>query len=465
MKHIQNTIFLLTSLFIMVSCGEDRSGEYYALIGENLWIEQTMKEHYLWYDNMPEIKESDYFSEPENFLQKLIYTKAQDGKGDPYSHIETINYSDDARSFLQRHATYGFDFELMTDPTGTSSHTFARVLFVLPHSPASEAGLERGDWISAIGKEKLTSNNYSQLMEGGHTTFARESLVFDEKDTPRWTAVDTLEVTAARQVELNPFYVDSIYEISGKKIAYMVYNEFSTGPNNQASDTEYREQMRQIFARFKSQSPDAFILDLRYNPGGYLSCATDLGSYLVPASGLGQVFCTTSYNDITQPQTTDFLFNTALASENLNMNKLYVLTSKFTASASEAIINCLRPYMGKDNVIVIGETTVGKNVATEPYQDERYRFVLWPVVAYVLNSEGQADYVNGIIPDFTLNERSLISPLYPLGDTHEFLLRNTLAYITTGTMPDLTLSEARSLNGRTLYHSLSQRSQYGIRLN
>ncbi|MDE6180469.1 MAG: peptidase S41, partial [Phocaeicola sp.] len=184
MKHIQNTIFLLTSLFIMVSCGEDRSGEYYALIGENLWIEQTMKEHYLWYDNMPEIKESDYFSEPENFLQKLIYTKAQDGKGDPYSHIETIKYSDDARSFLQRNATYGFDFELMTDPTGTSSHTFARVLFVLPHSPASEAGLERGDWISAIGKEKLTSNKYSQLMEGGHTTFARESLVFDEEDTP-----------------------------------------------------------------------------------------------------------------------------------------------------------------------------------------------------------------------------------------------------------------------------------------
>ena len=44
MKHIRNTIFLLTTLFIMTSCGEDRSGEYYALVGENLWIEQIMKE-------------------------------------------------------------------------------------------------------------------------------------------------------------------------------------------------------------------------------------------------------------------------------------------------------------------------------------------------------------------------------------------------------------------------------------
>ena len=65
MKHIRSTFFLLTTLFIMASCGEDRSGEYYALIGENVWIEQIMKEHYLWYDSIPAIKETDYFAEPE----------------------------------------------------------------------------------------------------------------------------------------------------------------------------------------------------------------------------------------------------------------------------------------------------------------------------------------------------------------------------------------------------------------
>ena len=58
MKHIRSTFFLLTTLFIMASCGEDRSGEYYALIGENVWIEQIMKEHYLWYDSIPAIKET-----------------------------------------------------------------------------------------------------------------------------------------------------------------------------------------------------------------------------------------------------------------------------------------------------------------------------------------------------------------------------------------------------------------------
>lgn len=464
MKHIRNAFFLLTTLVMLASCGEDRSGEYYALIGENLWIEQVMKEHYLWYDSIPEVEESDYFTDPEAFLQKLVYTKAQNGKGDSYSYIETKETSTAARSYLQRTSTYGFDFELMTDPTGASSHTFARILFVLPNSPASEAGLERGDWISAIGKVELTSSNYGYLMEGDNTAFARESLGLNELGELAWTALDTVEVTAARPVELNPFYVDTVYEVSGQKIAYMMYNEFSTGPDNQAADTEYREQMRQIFARFKSQSPDAFILDLRYNPGGYLSCATDLGSYLAPAADLGKVFCTTAYNDISDPQQVDFLFNTGLSSENLDLDRLYVLTSKFTASASEAVINCLRPYIGTENVVVIGETTEGKNVAMEPYQDERYNYILWPVVAYVLNSEGQANYANGITPDFTLSERNLVSNLYPLGDTQEYLLKNTIAYITTGSMPDLAQPEEQALEGRTIYNSLTRRSMKGIRL-
>ena len=45
MKHIRSTFFLLTTLFIMASCGEDRSGEYYALIGENVWIEPVSYTH------------------------------------------------------------------------------------------------------------------------------------------------------------------------------------------------------------------------------------------------------------------------------------------------------------------------------------------------------------------------------------------------------------------------------------
>ncbi len=462
MKQIRNICLTLLALLGMAACGEDRSGEYYALVGDNMWIEEMMLQHYLWYDSIPEVKENDYFAQPQEFLKKLLYTQAQGGKGDNYSYLETDETDAEARSFLQRTSTYGFDFELMSDPTGTSSHIFARILFVLPDSPASEAGLERGNWISAVGKEWLTTGNYGYLMQGGRTSFARESLVFDEEGKGSWVAVDTVEVGAARPVELDPFYVNKVYAIGGMKIAYMVYNEFATGPDNLATDMEYRDRMRSLFAWFKSEAPDAFILDLRYNPGGYLSCAADLASYLAPASALGKTFCTLRYNDITEPQQLSIAFDAGMAAENLNLSKLYVLTSKFTASASEAVINCLRPYMGEENIIIIGETTEGKNVAMSPFENEEFGLTLWPVIAYVQNAEGDAGYSRGIVPDFTLSERRLISPLYPLGDTREYLLYNTLAYITTGVMPDLQSDEEQAVSERVLYNSMSSRSYRGV---
>lgn len=462
MKHpICPVIGLLAAMLGLTSCGEDRSGEYYALIGENLWIEEVMKEHYLWYDSIPELKESDYFSTAEEFLKKCLYSKALGGRGDRYSYIEAKTAAE-TRSYLERTSTYGFDFELRTDPTGTSSHTFARILYVLPGSPAAEAGLRRGDWLSAADGERLSTSNYTLLMNGGSASLARETLTADAEGAALWGASDTVRVGPSRPVELNPFFVDTVYAIGGRRVAYLMYNEFSTGPAGLATDTEYREQMRQLFARFKSEAPTDFILDLRYNPGGYLSCATDLASLLAPASALGRTFCTLRYNDITEPRETTILLNNALASENLDLQALYVITSSYTASASEAVINCLRPYLGAGRVVLLGEKTEGKNVAMDAYEDERYDLVFYPVVAYVLNAEGRADYVNGLAPDYSLSERNLLSPLLPLGDTEEYLLHNTLSLIMTGSLPRE--AEAQTLAGRVVGSSLDVRSRPGLRL-
>ena len=263
MKYLLHTFYLLTTLFFITSCGVDRSGEYYALVGDDMWIEEVMKQHYLWYDQIPEISEKDYFAEPEEFLQKLLYSKALDGKGDPFSYVEMkANVS---RSFLNQTSTYGFDFELVTDPLGTTSHTYARVLFVLPDSPASEAGLQRGDWISAVGDAQINVNNYGYLISGDATTLTRKSIIAGEDDYI-WTDVDVLSIGASRPVEINPFYINKVFNVNGKKIAYMVYNKFSTGPLDNGYETDYAQQMLQIFSEFKSEAPDAFILDLRYNP-------------------------------------------------------------------------------------------------------------------------------------------------------------------------------------------------------
>ena len=440
MKYIQYTLYSIICI-LFTSCGEDRTGEYYALIEDRMWIEETMRQNYLWSEHIPLIEnENDYFTQPSTFFKNMLYKQALDGKGDSYSYMEEIveTQSSESRALtLNSTSTYGMEFELVKDPLKGTNHTLARILYVLPGSPAEAAGIKRGDWLTTIGKDYITNDNLKKLMYGGVQTFARDVVSVDEEGNYIWQPVDTVSVSPSIAMEISPFLVDSIYHINGQKIAYLVYNEFASGPGNDNIETVYDEKMIQIFKKFKSQSPDAFILDLRYNTGGYLSCTQILGSLLVPSEHLGKDFIRLDYNNQMNPSTISYPFLPKCADANLNMSKIYVLTSSYTASASEAVINGLKPYLGNENVIIIGDQTEGKNVAMRAFQDERFNFILWPVVAYVFNANGEGDYSSGFKPDYELIERNIISSWYPLGDEREYLLKNTLSFITTGTMPNL----------------------------
>lgn len=444
MKQIRYTLYILLFL-CFTSCGEDRTGEYYALIEDRIWIEETMKEHYLWSEHMPLIEdEDDYFTQPSTFFKNLLYKKALDGKGDSYSYMEEIKVPEETESralYLNRTSTYGMDFELVRDPLKGTTHTMARVLHVLPGSPAEAAGIKRGDWLTTIGKKQITTDNYTALINGGAASFARDKIVINEEGKQVWQAVDTVSIGSSITMEISPFVKDTVYQINNQKIAYLVYNEFATGPQNEGSETEYHQQMKQIFAQFKAQDPDAFILDLRYNPGGFLSCAQVLGSLLAPTHAMGKDFIKMEFNQTSDTIAINYVFDPEYADANLNLNKIYILTSQYTASASEAIINGLKPYMGDENVILIGEQTEGKNVAMQSFKDKRFNFILWPVVAYVYNANNEGNYSNGFTPQYELSERNYLGEWYPLGDEREFLLKNTLSLITTGTLPDLPIEQ------------------------
>ena len=439
MKRLQYNIILILMLLLLTACGEDRSGEFYALIEDRMWIEETMRTNYLWAQDMPVIEdEDDYFQKPATFFKNLLSRNAMNGKGDKYSYIEVTEKTSEKESrslMLNRSSTYGMEFVLSSDPTGTTAHTYIRVLYVLADSPAQQAGIQRGDWLSAINENRITTDNYKQLLQGGAVSVARNQIVSSE-DGLIWQAKDTLDISPSVPMEINPFLVNNLYEVNGQKIAYLVYNEFSTGPNNNGTESVYNEQMKQIFTQIKAQRPDAFILDLRYNNGGYLHCAQALGSLLAPTTALGKDFVNLTHNELVTPQVVKYPFDTEYADANLNLNKIYILTGKQTASASEAVINGLIPYMGAENVILIGTQTEGKNVAMQAFKNEAYGLTLWPVIAYVSNANNEGDYSLGFSPKYELNENNIIT-WYPLGDTKEYLLKNTLSFITTGIMPDL----------------------------
>lgn len=432
MKKIQTMIYIAL-LMALTSCGEDRSGEFYALIEDKYWMEQVMRNNYLWYEDMPTIiNENDYFKEPETFFKGLLSKKAMNGKGDIYSYMEETS-SDESRSImLERTSTYGMEFDLYTDPTGTTNHIFARVLYVLNDSPAANAGIQRGDWISAFNKTRITQSNYQNLKNGGDIALARERIV--KKDNGwAWQSRDTVNVGSSKPMEIFPISYCANYNLNGKKATYMVYNEFSTGPENKPEETEYIERMMTLFGNIRKDSPDEFILDLRYNNGGYLQCAQALAAMLMPAEHLGKPLFHLTFNDKQDPQVATYVAPTDLEPYNLNLQRIYILTGPHTASASEAIINALTPYMGKENVIVIGTQTAGKNVAMTNIKNDTYGLSLWPVVAQVSNANNESDYINGFTPDYFLDERNIVE-WNELGNPSEYLLGNTLSLINTGTI-------------------------------
>lgn len=406
------------------SCGEDRTYQYIAKTEVDHWIEAQLQDVYLYYKDIPKLDTKLYFYPAEEFFPEILAPQ------DKYSYIEMWDDAT-ARNFIQA-VTYGFDFVLTSDPTGTTTHQTARVLQVLPESPAAQAGIKRGDFITAVNNEHITSSNTGLLQSGNGVTLTI-SVPEEKTDTIVWKPNPReLTLTAAVALENNPFFCQQIIDWAGKKVGYLVYNDFKMGQDeNNPEDRTYMEQMLSVFQTFKQQGVNEFILDLRYNQGGYVNCAQELASLLAPASSLGQEFAHFEFNDKRQDLNYALPLQSELGDYNLNLSRLYIITGPYTASASEMMINCLKPYM---TVNVLGTKTVGKNVAMNRI-DSPYNFAIYPVTSTVYNKDGQSDYADGFTPDYTLTELNYF-PWAELGDPNELLLYNVLQWMATGTPPN-----------------------------
>lgn len=215
-----------------------------------------------------------------------------------------------------------------------------------------------------------------------------------------------------------------------KKIGYLVYNHFTSGPNGY-SDRTYDEEMKKIFAGFQAQGVNEFVLDLRYNGGGYENSANMLAGLLIPEASRKKVFAVFSDNK-GQSYSNDFCVETKGTAGylKLNSNRIYILTSQSTASSSEVVINSLNPFM---DVTLIGELTEGKNVGMEMQKNDKYEWIYWPITLRVTNAVND-DYSAGFKPDIEWNEYDLTQnptdALLPLGDPDEFMLGKAISLIT-----------------------------------
>ncbi len=388
----------------------------------NSWIYDNMDFWYYWNTQLPSKPNKN--KSPDLFFESLKVT--EDRFSQIYDDYEAIL---SALEGVSKEA--GYEFTLYRE-SESNSNVIAQVLYIKSASPASATALKRGDIITHINSQQLTLDNYRTLTAqtgGDHTITYRPMTVTSSSDGSLGTPT-TLSLSAVAYEE-NPNFYSATYALDDNALAgYFVYNFFAPGIGE---GEQYNNQMDQIIADFKAQGITDLILDLRYNGGGFVSASVNLASLIGKNIDATKIFTRREYNqkvvnyfglkeaDLVQK----FQFKADNIGNSLSGN-LYILTGSRTASASELVINGLRPFM---NVTLIGEPTVGKNVGSFPIYEEnkpQNRWIMLPTVFRSLNSSNQSAYGNGFIPELTVDEGIY---LLPLGDPEEPLLSAALAQI------------------------------------
>lgn len=385
----------------------------------NNWIYDVMDEVYYWRDNLQDpIAET---SDPEKYFKALLYKPT-----DRFSIIYP-DYQELINSLGGISLDPGYEFRLVR-ASSTSDDVLIELLYIKKNSPASEVDLQRGDLIIAINGTVINTTNYKTLLKETDAPHKVTAVRYDF-ELEKYVQLPEISLTPV-QLSENPNFLDTVYTVGNEKIGYLVYNFFAPG-----TDKKYDKEMDDIFAKLKAENVNNLVLDLRYNGGGYVSSAVNLASLIAPGINSSDIFSRTRYNaflSLNVPQLsnvkTNFMDKATNIGNQLTNKRLYVLTSGGTASASELIINGLKPYM---EVILIGKKTYGKNVGSIAIEDEKNKenkYGLLPIVTQSFNSLDQSDYSTGFEPNIEVDEFK--ERLLPLGDINETMLRTAIAQIT-----------------------------------
>jgi len=446
LKNSPIFIFTFLSGILFISCSEDSvevekataattppvTAEYEI---EN-FIYRGMSDVYLYKKDVAVLKENYFasqakknnffatFSSPDGLFKKLMSSQ------DRFSYL-IDNYEEMDKSMAGTTSTTGMEFGLV-NYCNSCSEVLGYVRNVLPGSNADEQGVKRGMIFNRIDSQQLTTSNYSSLLAASGFSIGLAKIENNTvSNLPQEIALNKRNHTS------NPIVISKTLDINGKKVGYLYYNSF---------DADFDEELNAAFGNLKGEGVTDLVLDLRYNGGGSVRTATDLAA-MITGQFSGKLFMKEQWNEKYQtyyeqqdPQSLLNNFNKSLrtgtAINSLNLNRVFVLTTRSSASASELIINGLDPYI---DVVHIGDVTTGKFQASVTLYDSpnfsqensalktSHKYAIQPLVLKSLNANNVSDYVNGLNPDLVQKED--IKNLGTLGDVNEPLLKTAIDFI------------------------------------
>ena len=363
--------------------------------GKNLYVRDVMSDIYLWYSTMPTVNPTS-FASPEEYLEVVRYRTLDS----TFSYI-TSRAANDA--FYSDSQFIGFG--LSTTLNGVEM----RVLQVFPDSPALDAGLSRGDRIVEFGGRPVSALVASG--EIGSAFGAAEIGVVADIAFVNQAGARHEGHMVKRLVTIPTVSLTKVYNVGGRRVGYIFFRNF-VQPSYEALDT--------AFAELAAAGVDDLVLDLRYNGGGLVSVAQHLASYIGGKRTDGLVFAEYFHND--KNTFRNHIIRFEPKPQPLTLDRLIVVTTGGSASASELVINALRPFI---QVVVIGSRTYGKPVGQ--YGIEFCDKLLAPVSFALRNADGQGDFFDGFAPDCAAPD----DVDRQLGDPAEGSLKEALTFAST----------------------------------
>ena len=432
---------------LFTSCFEDidDNGALASEINDFVW--KGMNAAYLYKQEIPDLDNDRFndseeyasylndYTSPENLFESLIYER---DNIDKFSLI-VDNYIELEQYLSGVSLSNGLNYGLVYLPN-SNNEIFGYVRYVNNGSAADLANINRGDIFRSIDNIPLSIDNYSDLLSQEIYTVNFANYFNNDTEDISDDIIELNDINIELQkVPLikNPVHHYSTLDYSGGKIGYLMYNQFVSN---------YDDYLKTIFSEFKSNSVDELILDLRYNPGGSINSAIVLAS-LITGQFENEIFNTEQWNNDIQNywinNNPEYLINRFTTFQSsLNLSRVFILTTRSSASASELIINCLKPYI---NVVQIGTPTYGKYQASVTLYDSEnfsnqnvnrsHNYALQPLVLKTLNVNGVTDYYNGINPDYEYEERAF--DMGQVGDLNEPMLNFTLDIIESRISLDL----------------------------
>jgi len=400
---------------------------------QKVWLRDYFNEWYFWYGVSPKPDPSAYATVDEYF-NALLYQGGQGFPADRWSYKEPEAKH---QQFFGEGRTLGYGVYVAGREVENRPDLPLRVRFVEPKSPAAAADIRRGDEVLAVNgraaADMIAANDFAvltpansgnqvtlQLRRNGSTRSVTLTAVdFDLTPVPTSTVINTGD---------------------GRRTGYLVLSNFisqAEGPLDAA------------FGSFKTAGITELVIDLRYNGGGLVSTAAKLASYIAGNSANNQVFTQLLYNNKRSSNNSTYRFSSF--GNSLGVSKVYVLTGRRTCSASEMLVNGLRPFV---EVVTIGETSCGKPVGFLPQSacGTTYSIVNFEAV----NAQNQGRYFNGFQASCAVAD-DLDDPM---GSASEALLSTARYHASRGVCPPepLGTGQARALSSRSGADRAPQRS-------